>query len=128
MYKYLAIFLILLASGSVVSQEQEAPEFDDDDFIEFIYDSLTNSIFEDWKIVYMEGFVEFTESGEIDARASYFYTPNSPYDDVQLFVSNSTAILNAISYIKKNAQDRGENWNSFKLEFYPDESHQLTTW
>jgi hypothetical protein len=128
MHKYLAIFLFLFVSGSVISQEENVPEFSDEDFINYIHESLVASIFEDWEVAYMEGQVGKTESGEIDAQAAYFYSTRSNYGDVRLFLSNTTALLNAIALININAQARGETWTSFKLEFFPDKTHRLTTW
>lgn len=128
MHKYLAIFLIFFMSGSVMAEEENVPAYGDDDFIGFIHDSLVGSVFEDWEILYMEGYIGLKESGEADGKASYFYKSDSPYGDVQIFVSDSAAMLSAISYIRKNAQDRGETWNSFRLEFFPDHTHSLTTW
>lgn len=128
MYKYLAIFLIFFASASAISQEENAPEYSDEDFINFIHDSLVGGIHEDWEFAYMEGDLDVTESGEFEVQASYFYSPNAPYDDVRMFPSNSSVLKNSISYINKNAQARGEEWSSFKLEFFPDKTHRLTTW
>ena len=128
MYKYLAIFLIFLANGSAYSQEASAPEYRDEDFIEFIQSSLARAIGEEWDVAYMEGQIEVAESGDFEVQASYYYSPRSPYDDVRLFLSNTTALHNAMAYINKNAEDRGEEWSSFKLEFFPDETHKLTTW